>query len=48
MFTHANEVFGNLTRNHASVCAPPEGVLMEEIAVAIVAIIGDENVCAML
>ena len=41
------EAFDNyLTRKHALVCVPPEGMLTEDVVLAVGNIIGFEHVCA--
>ena len=40
------EAFDNLTRKHALVCVPPEGILTEDVVLAVRSIIGFEHVRA--
>ena len=40
------EVCEGVTRKHAFVCVPPEGVLVEDIILAVGNIIGDKNIRA--
>ena len=41
-----HEAFENLTRKHAVVCVPPEGVLTEDVVLAVGDVIGCEHVRA--
>ena len=41
-----SEACEGLTRKHAIVCMPPEGVPVEDIVPVVGNIIGDENICA--
>ena len=40
------EAFDNLTRRHALLCSPPEGIATEDIVLSVGKIIGNQNVRA--